>query len=219
VSLIGLFDDKVGLWSGATQGFEIDEHRQKGRFKVETLALPPETLFSRLPGVGQDWIQNIALADHMASWAVVLRSEAEGSVREGRSGPQIRFDLTSQDMRNLRRGLRFTAELFFAAGAREVLTGIYGLPERLTGPDQVHLLENGPDNPACYDYALTHLFGTARMSVKPAHGVVGPDFAAHGARNLYVIDSSLFPTNIGVNPQHTIMAIAMHAAQRIARLS
>ena len=216
VSLIGVFDQQVSLWDGATQGFEIDEHLQKGRFKVESLALPPEILFSNLPGVGPAWLSHMAQAAHLAVWAVVLRSHAEGSVRHGRSGAQIRFDPTPQDMDNLRRGLRFTAELFFGAGAREVLTGIYGLPERLTSADQARLLADGPGNPASYTWAMTHLFGTARMSVRPAHGVVGTDFAVHGTRKLYVIDSSLFPTNLGVNPQHTIMAIAMQAAQRIA---
>jgi choline dehydrogenase-like flavoprotein len=77
-------------------------------------------------------------------------------------------------------------------------------------------LETGPDDPACYLFALTHLFGTARMSVRPSEGVVGTDFCVHGTKGLYVIDSSIFPTNLGVNPQHTIMGIAMHAAKKIA---
>jgi choline dehydrogenase-like flavoprotein len=147
---------------------------------------------------------------------VQLRAEAHGSVRTGRFGTDIQLDLTPGDMRHLRQGLRFTAELLFAAGARAVLPGVHGLPERLTSPDQVRLLENGPLDPACYALALTHLFGTARMSVRPADGVVGTDFAVHGTRNCYVIDSSIFPTNLGVNPQHTIMAIAMHAAWQMA---
>ena len=54
------------------------------------------------------------------------------------------------------------------------------------------------------------------MSVSARDGVVAPDFAVHGRRGAYVVDSSIFPTNLGVNPQHTIMAVAMHAAERIA---
>ncbi|MCA1554679.1 MAG: GMC family oxidoreductase [Chloroflexi bacterium] len=46
--------------------------------------------------------------------------------------------------------------------------------------------------------------------------MVGTDFRVHGTQNLYVVDSSLFPTNLGVNPQHPIMGVAMHAAQQIA---
>ena len=63
---------------------------------------------------------------------------------------------------------------------------------------------------------LTHLFGTARMSVRPSEGVVGTDFTVHGTRGFYVIDSSIFPTNLGVNPQNPIMGIAMHAAKQMA---
>ena len=214
--LAGVFDEEVNLWSGATQGFETDEHRVKGRFKIEALSLPPELVLARLPGVGRAWVANMAQAGHLALWAVQLRTYAEGSVWRGRLGNTIRFEPTPRDMQNLRRGLRFTAELLFAAGAREVITGIHGLPERLTSPDQARLLEDGPADPACYSLALTHLFGTARMSVRPTEGVVGTDFGVHGTRGLYVIDSSLFPTNLGVNPQHTIMAIAMHAANQIA---
>jgi len=38
----------------------------------------------------------------------------------------------------------------------------------------------------------------------------------HGTEGLYVVDSSVFPTNLGVNPQHTIMAMARLASQRLA---
>jgi choline dehydrogenase-like flavoprotein len=215
-SMSGVFDRPVGLWFGATQGFESDEHRRDGRFKIETVSLPPETLMATLPGVGRRWVEQIARAGHIAVWAVDLRAHAEGAVRDGRGGAIVRFVPERRDVANLRRALRYMAELFFVAGAREVLPGVRGLPERLTGPDQAAVLESGPDDPRAYPFVLSHLFGTARMSVRPEDGVVGPDFAVHGTRNLYVADSSIFPTNIGVNPQLSIMGISMLAAERIA---
>jgi choline dehydrogenase-like flavoprotein len=214
-SVVGVFDQEVRMWSGATQGYESDHHRRDGRFKIETIALSPEVLFPRLPGVGRAWLDEIARSGHMASWAVELRTHAEGSIREGRSGAVIRFDLDPRDVSNLKRGLGFTAEMLFAAGAREVLPGIHDLPQRLTKADEVALIESGPDDPRAYSLVMTHLFGTTRMSVRPQDGVVGTDFAVHGTRNLYVLDSSIFPTNTGVNPQHTIMGIAMHGAKKI----
>jgi choline dehydrogenase-like flavoprotein len=89
-----------------------------------------------------------------------------------------------------------------------------GLPDRLK-PDQLGLIEGASDDPARYPLALSHLFGTARMSGRPEDGVVGHDFQVHGTENLYVVDSSVFPTNLGVNPQVTIMALARLAAQRM----
>jgi choline dehydrogenase-like flavoprotein len=215
-TVLGVFDEPVNMWSGATQGYDSDHYRTSGRFKVETLALPPELIFSRLPGAGPAWVRTMAEAGHMAAWAVVLRAFTQGSVRKRLMGTEIRYELTPADIHNLRQGIYTTAELLFAANARAVLPGIHGLPERLTSPDQLRLLAEAPDDPACYSLALTHLFGTVRMSQHPSDGVVGTDFAVHGTRGCYVIDSSIFPTNLGVNPQHTIMAIAMHAAGQIA---
>ena len=148
----------------------------------------------------------------MAMWGVDLRAYAEGTVGERFGRPVIRFGLDGRDMSNLRAALRFTAEMFFAAGARAVFPAVAGPPERITGPADARLLADGPEDPRAYSLITTHLFGTARMSVRPEAGVVGPDFAVHGTRDLYVVDSSVFPTNTGVNPQLSIMGVAMHAA-------
>jgi choline dehydrogenase-like flavoprotein len=54
------------------------------------------------------------------------------------------------------------------------------------------------------------------MAREAADGAVDLDLAVHGVRGLWVVDASIFPTTLGVNPQHTIMAVAMLAAERIA---
>jgi cholesterol oxidase len=39
----------------------------------------------------------------------------------------------------------------------------------------------------------------------------------YGRQGLWVADASLMPDNIGVNPQHTIMAMAMQVAEEVLR--
>lgn len=215
--VLGLFDRPIDPWVGATQGFDVDEHRRH-RFKIETISLPPEMIVARLPGIGREYIRNIELADHITTWGIQLRAWTEGRVRPmplGLQGTDVTFDPLDRDMKNLHRALRFTAEMFFAAGARQVLLPIHGMPERI-GPDQLHLLDDAPMDPGAYSWILSHMFGTARMGLTAREGVVGPDFAVHGTENLYVIDSSVFPSNLGVNPQEPIMGLAMYAAERIA---
>jgi choline dehydrogenase-like flavoprotein len=214
-AVTGLFDEPVRVWSGATQGYEIDEYRDGLRVKIETASLPPELYLATLPGVGRRWVRAMARSEHAAVWAVALRAFAEGRVHRGLGGTAIDFTLEPRDLANLRHGLRRAAELLFAAGAREVLPGVLGLPERIR-PDGLRLLDRAPADPGAYAFVVSHLFGTARMSRRATDGVVGPDFGVHGRRGLYVVDSSIFPTNLGVNPQHTIMGIAMLAAERIA---
>ena len=211
MALVGLFERGVGIGEGATQGYEVDGLRADTRVKLETLAVPPETFFGGLPGVGREWVELMAEFPRAAVWVLPLRSHGEGAV--GGSG-SLSFRLDPRDLPNLRHGLRRAAELMFEAGAREVVCPIAGLPSRL-GPGQVGLIESAADDASAYPLAMSHLFGTARMSLRPEAGVVGPDFRVHGTENLYVVDSSVFPTNLGVNPQLSIMALARLAAERL----
>jgi choline dehydrogenase-like flavoprotein len=106
--------------------------------------------------------------------------------------------------------------MLFDGGAREVWPGIYGVPSVLRSMDDVRLIENAPLEPRSYNFIATHLFGAARMGPDPRTSVVDVDFQVHGARGLHVVDSSVFPTNLGVNPQHSIMAMSRLASTRLA---
>jgi choline dehydrogenase-like flavoprotein len=55
-----------------------------------------------------------------------------------------------------------------------------------------------------------------RTSVCDPWGRVRADTAGGVVAGLYVADSSLFPSAIGVNPQMTIMAMAERVARTIA---
>ncbi len=215
MAIVGLFDAPVRMAAGATQGFEVDGWRAESRVKVETLALPPEMFAGGLPGVGRRWVSLIAEYARAAVWVLPLRSRGEGSVGLGRRDGRMAFRLAPGDLANLRRGLRHAAELMFAAGARELVVPVHGLPERI-GPAQLDLLDAASDDPAAYSLTLSHLFGTTRMSARPGAGVVDLDFRVRGTDNLYVVDSSVFPTNLGVNPQLAIMSLARLASERIA---
>jgi choline dehydrogenase-like flavoprotein len=55
------------------------------------------------------------------------------------------------------------------------------------------------------------------MGRDPATSVVGPSHEVHDVLNLYVVDGSAVPTSLGVNPQMTIMALSLRAADAVAR--
>jgi choline dehydrogenase-like flavoprotein len=107
-------------------------------------------------------------------------------------------------------------QMMFAAGAREVLPGVHGLPERLRAPGEIDAIFGLPDDPRHLHFIASHLFGTARMSRDARGGVVKPTLETHAVPGLHVFDSSVFPSNIGVNPQHTIAAVSWLAAERLA---
>ena len=61
-----------------------------------------------------------------------------------------------------------------------------------------------------------HILGGCCMGADPAHGVIDLENRVFGYDNLYVVDGSMIPANLGVNPSLTITAMAERAMARIA---
>ncbi len=217
VGLGALLDRTVHMSFGATQGAESTHFRKSERFKLETISMPPELAAARIPAVGQDLLRRMERLDDVAVWAAQIRARAEGRVSRNLFGhDSISYTPTEDDMRIVRKALSTLAELLFDAGAKEVWPGVHGVTATLRGPDDVRLLREGPLDPQAYSFVATHLFGAARMGPSAATSVVDTDFQVHGTDRLWVADSSVFPTNLGVNPQHSIMALSRYSATRIA---
>jgi choline dehydrogenase-like flavoprotein len=67
---------------------------------------------------------------------------------------------------------------------------------------------------------VAHQAGTCRFGSDPATSVLDVDCRAHEVDNLYVVDSSIFPSIGAVNPALTVMANALrvgdHLVERLA---
>ena len=167
---------------GATQGAESVHLRRTDRIKLETLAMPPELAAVRIPGVGHELMRRFGSFSNLAVWAVVVRAEAEGTVRPGWGGrDKVKLSLTRPDLERVRKGTALLARMMFEAGAREVWPGLYGIPSVLKSIDEVRLIEGVRADSRLFSMITTHLFGAARMGVDPRTSVVAPDFQAHAA--------------------------------------
>lgn len=62
---------------------------------------------------------------------------------------------------------------------------------------------------------LAHACGTCRMGTRAEASVVDAYQKVHGVDNLYIVDSSVFPTGSGINPALTIAALALRAAENL----
>jgi choline dehydrogenase-like flavoprotein len=213
----GWFDRPIRMDFGATQGAESIALRASDRIKLETIAMPPEAAAARVPFVGAEFSRRLARFDNVGIWVSNIRMKAEGVVDTAWDGrDRVRFTPTPEDMVSVRKALTTITHLLLDAGAKEVWPGVFGAPSAITSRDQVKAIEESSLDPRGYSFVATHLFGAARMGPDPRISAVGLDFATHEAKALYVVDSSIFPTNLGVNPQHSIMALARMAATRLA---
>jgi choline dehydrogenase-like flavoprotein len=215
IAVVGRFDEPVVMGQGATQAYEVPM-RERG-FKIESLSMPPELLAARLPGAGKAWQERLAHLDQYAHWIAQMRMRAHGTVRPSPRGrPVLRFKPLPDDMIKVREAAATITRMFFAVGAKEVSHGVHGLPPFFTSPDQAKLLEDQRIPQSRFHLLASHLFGTACAGKDPRRSVVGPGLECHEVKGLYVMDASVFPTNMGVNPQHSVMGVVFRAAERLA---
>ncbi len=214
-AVVGRFPEPVVMGYGASQGYEVPM-RERG-FKLESLSLPPEMLAARLPGAGSAWQERLAHLDCFAQWAFQMRMKAHGRVRPGwGEQPVVKFEPLPRDLAVAQEAMALLCEMMFAAGATEVYPGLGHLPEVLTDRSEVELVRTARLRRADFHFMASHLFGTACAGADPSRSVVGPDLQSHEVRGLYVMDAAVFPTNMGVNPQHSIMTVVWRAAERLA---
>ncbi len=218
IGIAGVFDRPIHMEFGTTQGAETSHFRSTEGFKIETISMPPELLAARMPGAGTALMQKLGAYPNVGVWGVQIRSEAEGVVKTGFGGrDKVVYSLTERDMTRARKGLAYIATLMLEQGAKEIWPGVFGLPPVMTRVDEARKIEDASLDPRAYGFIATHLFGAARMGLEKKTSVVDTNFESHEAKNLFVVDSSIFPTNLGVNPQHTIMGVARLAATRIGQ--
>lgn len=62
---------------------------------------------------------------------------------------------------------------------------------------------------------IAHACGTCRFGADPADSVLDANNRAHAVSNLYVVDSSFFPSSGGTNPSLTIAANALRVADHL----
>ena len=82
-----------------------------------------------------------------------------------------------------------------------------------SGADTFFALEGGPGG----KFATSHPLGGCPMADDPALGVVDDLGRAHGYPGLYVLDGSIVPTALGVNPSKTIAALAERGAAQLVK--
>lgn len=212
--VFGVYDDPVDQNVGATQGWASTQFRVEPGLKLETLAIPPELIASRFAGGGVELMARLGQLRHVAMWCHAVRAETCGTVKPALFGNRsvVRYTLNDADMKRFRQGMILLAKHHVAAGAKAILPGIAGMPFRVEAND-IGIMEQAPLDPRAYVAILSHLFGGAVMGKDPSRSVVDERGRVHGYDGLVVADASVIPTNLGVNPQHTIMALGRTFAE------
>ena len=214
-----LFDEPVHASKGAFQSFAVHQFRDEG-IHIISLFPPPGAFAATLPAIGPDLRLMLEQLPNMGIMGGLISDESEGRVHAAPfiETPIVSYSMTANDKRKLIRTIGLLGELGFAAGAREVYLPFNWRP---AVHDQDELRKQLSERIAPHDFEITaqHPLGTCRMGYDEDLSVVREDGLVHGYDNLYVIDSSVIPTSIGVNPMLTVLAVAEVIGANLASLT
>jgi choline dehydrogenase-like flavoprotein len=145
-----------------------------------------------------------------------ITSEGRGRVRavRGLRDPIVTYGLTRRDRAMLGSGLARLALLMLEAGADEVYPSFRGAPLVRKRGDLATMQSKFSANRA--SVMTVHLCSTVPMGEDGAKCGADSFGRVHGTTNVWVNDASLLPTAPGVNPQGTVMALAIRNARRFA---
>lgn len=144
--------------------------------------------------------------------------DSQGGVVKLRSdgGGVLDYPLTAFIEDGIRRSYLAMAECQFAAGAESVHPASSDARAYRSWSDaRAGITSLKLRSPNVYVNS-THPLGGCAMGSDPRSSVVRADGRHHHLENLTVLDGSVFPTSLGVNPQETIYALSARNATSLA---
>lgn len=221
----GLYDEDIVLWRNIPAAFAVEEFRlarfdadgryREGGYLLMANQVQPGLLGSMLPLIGGElgeWMGQMKRIGGTIGWIDDPAHELGGLQLNSDGSTRVDYPYGPDTRAILRDLLVKQAEVQFAAGARRLaVAGSTG--PILRDPDDIALIADIDIRAGGLMMAAPHPSGGCIMGRTPKDSVTDSTHRVHGFDNLFVADSSVFPTPVSVDPSFTIMAFG-HVASR-----
>ena len=212
--LAGRFDDNVVAWRGVLQSAAVHEFHESDGVLIEATSTPPGMGSMVFPGYGAELLSWLDRAPQVATFGAMVADRGVGSVSSVRGETLVRYTIDRADIAKLLVALEAMGRLLFAAGAVEVLTGLPGAPTVTSLPALQEVLRSS--DPRSLHLAAFHPTGTAAAGADEQLCPVDEHGRLRGVDGVWVADASILPSSPEVNPQLSIMALALAVADEVS---
>ncbi|GAA3627247.1 GMC family oxidoreductase N-terminal domain-containing protein [Flavivirga jejuensis] len=222
--VLGLFDKKIDNHIGTQSSIYIGDyltsnHRlPKVDFLLESASARPEIGAMLIPGSPKQVLKIIEKYRHIGGFGVLLIEEMQKTNRIEKSKdsvPEIFYSLSDNDISRFRFGVAEAIKIMFKGGAKKVIIpsfeNLCGNPDSDTGfniLDRIEEADKAVENlkfrPNETMLFAAHMMSGAKLSKDPKKGCIDQDYKLYGTENVFVVDSSVFPSSVGANPMETI---------------
>jgi choline dehydrogenase-like flavoprotein len=223
-AVTGRYQDPVEGYYGAPQSIASHAlaHRGDGiGLFLEAAPIHPVLASTALTGIGQAHRAAMRELSRLTGHLALAidgfdPSETGGTVEVRPSGaPVVDYPLPPRVWEGLRTGTKMLARINLAAGADLVRTAHDPAVEIRSEADLAKI-DAAPFESNRVGVFSAHVMGGCALGGDPKSAVVRPDdLRHHRVQNLHIVDGSVLPTSLGVNPQETIYGIAHLVAGRL----
>jgi choline dehydrogenase-like flavoprotein len=221
-ALAARFERPIRGWQGIPQSYECTQfldfaETARERVWIVPTFAHPAGVSAVLSGFGAEHGALMQGYDHIAAISAMVHDVHPGRVSpEGELGVRLDYVLHPEDAAQLVLGLRESARLMLAAGASEVLVPLTRL-HRLTRPQDIDpFFADLEIRPQDTDLTAVHPMGSVWMGDDARSSCVDSRGRYHHLDNLFVADTSLYPSSVGVPPQITAYTLGLHVGRQIA---
>jgi choline dehydrogenase-like flavoprotein len=213
VPMAAFYDEPIEGFYGAPQSVAVRHFADRGDdvgYFLETAPTHPMLTAIAFPGAG-DAHRRIAerLAHVQATIALLVdghHDDVGGTVSVDTAGRvKVRYPISPALREAAVHAMQSMARLQLAAGAREVMT-LHEQPLTLRTEADLARIADAPFGPNLHTLFSAHQMGGCPMGEDPKTSVVSSRGRHHELENLWIMDGSIFPTSLGVNPQLSIYA-------------
>jgi choline dehydrogenase-like flavoprotein len=186
-------------------------------YVIESYFAPPVVFSISLGGFFLTHFERMMNYCHYADAGVMVATDPTGVITLDKDkNPVIDLTFSPRDISRLKEGIKTLARIYFAAGATKVLPSTFNIVE-FSSEQDLGLLDDLVKGPSDLTIGSAHPQGGNPMSDDKNKSVVGLDFRVHGYENVFVADTSIFPSNIRANCQATAMAVSYYASTFVSK--
>ena len=232
--ILGLFDHTVNLLEGLDSATFVSSFGVTPGFIYETMGGLPAYGALLIPGSGKQVYDELVRFNDYVGFGLMLvdtPSDDNRVMLDDSGDTVLQYTLSDTDKDRFRIGVAIGIRMMFLAGAKKVIIpsneNVLGLPDfdpmvgtyltDITQADTVQ--QNIQFVPNRTILTSAHLQASNKM-VPKNKGVVSLNhrlWATNGEEvpNVYVMDSSIFPTSVGANPMQSLYSIAKIFSERL----
>jgi choline dehydrogenase-like flavoprotein len=224
VAVVGEYEKRISGWYGAPQSITCHEFVDRGPDKVgfflEVSPIHPMLAATASLLHGNELaalMQRQAYVANTIALCVdgVLPGDVGGTVSLRPDGrPKLDYPIGEPLKEAFLEAHRAMARVQLAAGAREV-GSLHIDPVRMASEADLPKLDAASYGALEHTIFSAHQMGGCAMGPDPATSVVDSTLRHHDIPNLFVVDGSVFPTALGVNPSESIYGLAHWAVQHV----